>query len=153
MSVIVYMLAVWGGTEKYMVKAVQVLQNKAARCITKLGWLTPTKTLIGQCNLLSIKQLIFYHTALQVWKVRSSHAPVYIHSNLKPAINRRLSRSAVEGTLLVPRVEKSVAKSSFMVRSASTWNQVHPSIRNLEKLVSFKTNLKTLIKENISIHE
>ena len=147
------MVAVWGGTEKYVFKAVQVLQNKAARCITKLGWLTPTKTLLEQCNLLSIKQFIFYHTALQVWKVRSSHVPVYIHSNLKPAINRRLSRSAVEATLLVPRVEKSVAKSSCMVRSASTWNQVHPSIRNLEKLVSFKTNLKTLIKGNISIHE
>ena len=67
MSVIVYMVAIWGGTEKYVIRAVQVMQNRAARCITKLGWYTPTKTLLETCNWLSINQLVFYHTALQVW--------------------------------------------------------------------------------------
>ena len=151
MSPIVYMVAVWGGTEKYVVKAVQVMQNRAARSITKLGWLTPTKTLLDQCNWLSIKQLIFYHTALQVWKVRSSKVPVYINSKLKPAIIRRPTRSTVEGNLMVPRVEKSVARSSFMVRSATTWNQIPTSIRSIQKLVEFKGNLKTWIRENIQI--
>ena len=119
MSVIVYMVAVWGGTEKYVIKAVQVMQNRAARCITKLGWLTPTRVLLEQCNWLSIKQLIFYHTALQVWKVRSSKVPAYMYSKLKPVNNRRLTRSVAQGSLLVPSVEKSVSKCSFMVRSAS----------------------------------
>ena len=151
MSVIVYMIAVWGGTEKYVVKAVQVMQNRAARCITKLGWLTPTKTLLDQCNWLSIKQMIFYHTALQVWSVRSSKVPVYINSKLKPAITRRHTRSTVEGKLMEPVVEKSVTRSSFMVRSASTWNQIPPDIRNIEKLETFKGNLKTWIRKNINI--
>ena len=50
MSTIVYKVVVWGGTEKYLVKAVQVMQNRVARCINKFGWLTPTKTLIDQCH-------------------------------------------------------------------------------------------------------
>jgi hypothetical protein len=29
MSIIIYMVSVWGGTEDYIVKAVQVMQNKA----------------------------------------------------------------------------------------------------------------------------
>ena len=80
MAIIVYMVAVWGGTEAYIIKAVQLMQNRAARSITKLGWFTPIKTLLDQCNWLSIKQLIFYHTALQVWKVQMSECPVYIKS-------------------------------------------------------------------------
>ena len=35
MSIITYMVAVWGGTEEYVIRAVQVMQNKAARCVTK----------------------------------------------------------------------------------------------------------------------
>ena len=67
MSIIVYVIAVWGGTEGFIIKAVQVMQNRAARCITKLGWFTPTKKLLTQCNWLRINKLFFYHTALQVY--------------------------------------------------------------------------------------
>ena len=34
MSIITYMAAVWGGTEAYVIKAVQIMQNKAARSVT-----------------------------------------------------------------------------------------------------------------------
>ena len=103
MSIIVYMIPVWGGTEGFIVKAVQVMQNRAARCITKLGWFTPTEKLFQQCNWLSINQLIFYHTALQVWKVTTYKSPVYIYNQFRPPN----TRSATQGTLLVPAVEKS----------------------------------------------
>ena len=79
LSIISYMVAIWGGTEKYVIRAVQVMQNKAARCITKLGWFTPTSTLLLQCNWLSINQIIFLHTILQVWKVRTLQTPAYLH--------------------------------------------------------------------------
>ena len=46
MSIIVYMIPVWGGTDGFIVRAVQVIQNRAARCITKLGWFTPTEKLL-----------------------------------------------------------------------------------------------------------
>ena len=55
LSIITYMIAVWGGTEGYVLRAVQVMQNKAARAVTKLSWFTPTRTLLLQCNWLSIK--------------------------------------------------------------------------------------------------
>ena len=71
-SVITFMISVWGGTESYLIRAVQVMQNKAARCITKKSWYTPTRVLLQQCNWLSVKQLIFYHTVLQVWRLKTS---------------------------------------------------------------------------------
>ena len=147
MSIITYMVAVWGGTEEYVIRAVQVMQNKAARCVTKLSWYTPTRILLQQCNWLSIKQLVFYHTVLQVWKVKLSQAPVYIHSKLIPAN----TRSAALGTLLVPAVEKSLTRKSFMVRSIAAWNTVPPEIRNLKKLETFKKKIKQWTKMNIEI--
>ena len=147
MSMIVYMVAVWGGTEAYIIKAVQLMQNRAARTITKLGWFTPIKTLLEQCNWLSIKQLIFYHTALQVWKVKASECPVYINNKFKPSN----TRSSNQGTLLVPAVEKATSSKSFIVRSASTWNHLPQDIKNIKNLSTFKVNLKAWTKENISI--
>jgi hypothetical protein len=141
------MVAVLGGTENYLIKAVQVMQNKAARCVTKQSWFTPTRTLLLQCNWLSIKQLVFFHTALQVWNVTTSKCPVYIHSNLQPSN----TRSAAQGNLLVPVVEKSFSSKSFMVRSTSTWNMLPPSIRSIKKLDLFKRKLKQWIKDSIDI--
>ena len=145
--IILYMVAVWGGTVAYIIKLVQLIQNRAARSITKLGWFTPIKTLLDQCNWLSVKQLIFYHTALQVWKVKVSEYPVYIKSKLIPSN----TRSSTQGTLLVPSVEKSTSSKSFIVRSASTWNHLPQDIRNIQNLGTFKMKLKAWTRENISI--
>ena len=147
MSVISYMISVWGGTESYIIKAVQVIQNKAARCITKKSWYTPTRTLLLECNWLSIKQLIFYHTVLQVWKVRTAQVPGYINAKIQSAI----TRSATEGTLRVPSVETSLSSKSFMVRSAVMWNAAPPSIRSTQKFETFKSKLKKWAKANIDI--
>ena len=145
MSIIIYMVSVWGGTEDYIVKAIQIMQNKAARCVTKQNWFTPTKRLLLQCNWLSIKQLIFFHTALQVWRVNTNKCPVHIYSKLELS----KTRSAAQGTLRVPPVESSVASKSFMVRSAVTWNQIPADIRNSKNLGNFKKKLKEWIKVNV----
>ena len=147
MSIIIYMVSVWGGTEDYIVKAVQVMQNKAARCVTKQSWFTPIKRLLLQCNWLSIKQLIFFHTALQVWRVNASKCPVYIETKLQ--LSR--TRSSAQGNLLVPVVDNSVSSKSFMVRSAVTWKQIPAEIRSCKRLETFKKNLKQLIKANVEI--
>ena len=147
LSIITYMIAVWGGTEGYVVRAVQVMQNKAARAVTKLSWFTPTRTLLLQCNWLSIKQLIFYHTALQVWRVLASKCPVYIHSNLQLSA----TRSAAQGNLIVPPVETDLAGKSFMVRAAAVWNTVPPDIRNIKTIHTFKKKLKQWVKLNIEV--
>ena len=39
MSLFTYMIPVWGGTEGYIVKAAQVIQNRAARLVTRKGFL------------------------------------------------------------------------------------------------------------------
>ena len=78
MSIFTYMMPVWGGTEDYIIRAAQVLQNRAARTVTKLSWFTTQRILLQQTNWLSIRQMIYYHTVMQVWKTRQHGKPKYL---------------------------------------------------------------------------
>ena len=46
MSKLIYLMPVWAGCEEYLVNALQVIQNKVARSVTKKDIFTPTKGLI-----------------------------------------------------------------------------------------------------------
>ena len=81
-SVLTYLIPLWGGSENYLLKALQVVQNKAARCVTKLSWFTPTRQLLNQCGWLSIRQLAFYHTVLTIHRIIKSGKPVFLRSKL-----------------------------------------------------------------------
>ena len=59
-SALSYLIPLWGGAEGYLLRGLQVLQNRAARCVCKLSWFTPTRILLNKCNWLSIRQLVFY---------------------------------------------------------------------------------------------
>ena len=45
LSTVTYIIQVYGGCSGYLLATLQVLQNKAARCVTRLPWRTPTTTL------------------------------------------------------------------------------------------------------------
>ena len=96
-SKLIYCITVWGGiweisgqkvnirntaiSKKAMVK-LQVLQNKALRLLSGLEYGTPTETPLKHCNELSVHQLVAYHTACQVYKIRTSKLPKYHHNRL-----------------------------------------------------------------------
>ena len=77
-SKLTYLIQVWGNCEKYLVKSLQVIQNRAARIVTGKTWWTPTRRLLKDCGWLSIKQLIFYQTAVQVHKILKSGRPLFL---------------------------------------------------------------------------
>ena len=75
MSRIIYLVQVYGNASEYLLKSLQILQNKAARIITKLGWGTRTSVLLKQLGWLSINQLIVYHSLILVFKVNQNKKP------------------------------------------------------------------------------
>ena len=86
-SKLIYLMPVWMGCEDYLVNALQVCQNKAARLVTKLARFTPTKVLMQQCGWLSVKQLMIYHSLVLLHKVfknkkkNSLPLPVYLYQS------------------------------------------------------------------------
>ena len=152
MSTMVYMIPVWGGTEESIIRAAQVIQNRAARIVTKLSWFTPQRILLQQTNWLSIRQLISYHTLIQVWRTRINQKPRYMFEKLHREFNHRTRAATTgvhetEGFLQVPVTLKAISRKGIMVRGPTMWNQLPIKLRTFKgSLQSFKKELRTWIK-------
>ena len=66
-----YLISVWGGTSKRNIERLQVVQNRAARLVTK-KWQARTVDNLQTLSWLSVRQLAFYHTVLLMFKIKLS---------------------------------------------------------------------------------
>ena len=50
-SKLIFQISLWGGAEEYLLRSLQVVQNKAARSVARRGRYTPVMELLSQCGL------------------------------------------------------------------------------------------------------
>ena len=152
MSKLLYLIPLWGGSAKYLIRVLQVLQNKAARAMTKLDWFTPTSELLKQCGWVSVNQLSIYHSVVQVFKVLQDKSPKYLHSMLTTPYGYK-TREADSGKIRHRRgPELEISQDSFRWRSADFFNSLPAHIRKSDSLKMFKQAAKDWIKENIDLN-
>ena len=146
------MIAVWGGCGAGLRKSLQIIQNKAARFVTKLDWSSSTSILLGQMGWLSVNQLIFYHSVLLVYKVKMNKSPMYIDNmfNWSYLYNTRQAEGGLIKIMGKPKLD--VTRSSFRMRAANQYNQLPTEIRGITTLTIFKSKVKSWIRENVSIN-
>ena len=149
MSHIVYLIQLWGGCSNYLIDAIQILQNQAARHVTKLSWSTPISELLKQCNWLSIRQMIMFHDLILVFKIRKERRPVYLFNKLSNQFNRN-TRNAKNNKIKQNQNPKSeIAESSFVNRSIVNWNKLPNELTNLTDINKYKKQLKEWVKLHI----
>ena len=78
LSKLVYLTPLWGGCESFLLRALQTVQNKAARVVTNQGIFTSTKVLLRECGWLSVAQLVFFHSVVLLFKTRLTKKPRYL---------------------------------------------------------------------------
>ena len=147
-----YLISLWGGCGAGLRRSLQVIMNKAARVVTRLDWSTPTRELLSQCGWLSVNQLIFYHSVLQLHKVRLSGTPKYLFTMHNSWSYQYRTRQAENNLVQVrgkPNLE--LTKHSYKWRAARQYNQLPTDIRKCSNIKSFKVKVKTWIKTNISV--
>ena len=122
------------------------------RVVTRLDWCTSTKDLPSQCGWLSVNQLIFYHSVLQLHKVRLSGSPMYLytmHNSWSYSYRTRQAETGLVQLMGNPRLE--TTKNSFKWRAANQYNQLPGEIRKCSSTNSFKMKVKTWIRANVSL--
>ena len=72
-------MPVWGGCEDYLVRSLQIVQNKAARLVCRKGIYTSIKSPLRECNWLSLRQLTVYHSLVLLFKVQKCQQPKYLY--------------------------------------------------------------------------
>ena len=147
-----YLIALWGGCSSYLMKSLQIIQNKAARVVTKLDWSTPTKDLLHQCGWLSVHQLAVYHSVLLVYKVMQTESPSYLYTmfNSKYQHRTRQADSGVIKHISCPHL--TLTSQSFRYQAAGHYNGLPKEIKNSQSLHQFKLQVKKWIMDNIGIH-
>ena len=164
MSKLIYLMPVWAGCEDYLARALQVIQNKVARSVTKRNTFTPTKMLMKECGWLTVKQLMEYHSLIQVHKTIQNQTPSYLYNRVSSQLSllgeaeeqRRTyhyqTRQQASGALRqLPGVEArlELSERSWCWRAARSYNSLPDRIKRLTKLSKFKTELKTWVKQTI----
>ena len=152
-SKLIFQISLWGGAEDYLLKALQVVQNKAARFVSRRGKYTPITELLRQCGWLSVKQLVFYHSVLQIYKTIITTYPKYINSKLATQFpyNTRLAES--DSVRMGPefKCKLELTEKSFMSRATISYNQLPSELRKITKLEKFKNDLKEWVQSNVKL--
>ena len=152
-SKLIYQIGLWGGTEDYLLRRLQVVQNRAARFVTKMDRYSPTIEVLKTCGWLSVRQLVFYHSVVQIYKTLQIRSPKYISCKLCTEFpyNTRLAGS--DSVRLGPEFQckLEITKRSFMNRATASYNILPEKLRKIEKLETFKKELKVWTLKNIEI--
>ena len=153
MSKICYLIQLWGGCEEYLLKALQVLQNKAARIVTGSGWFTPRRKLLKMCKWLSVKQLVFYQSVIMAHKIATLSSPFYLASKMS-TVHPRNTRQAASGSIRYGEnfaANHTPIQKSFCFRATSQYNSIPASLRAVRNMATFKLKLKKWVEGNIPI--
>ena len=151
MNKLVYIIPLWGASAKSLIKSLQILQNKAARAVTKLDWNTPTEVLLKQCGWLSVHQLYVYHSLILTHKVMQAKAPRYLYSKFNTNYFYQ-TRQAASGKIRSTRTpELDLARDSFSWRAAEFYNDLPIQIRSIQTLTNFKKATRLWIKQNVDL--
>ena len=149
MSKISYCITVWGGCSEELIRGIQVCQNRAARAITRNDWSVGTGENLRQLGWLSVKQTVFYFSALLMYKIRSQRLPESLACMFDWTYSRQ-TRSATSGLVKpIGTARLSLSKDSFRWRAATTFNSLPDEVRNCATISLFKSKLRQWIRDNV----
>ena len=133
-----YLIPLWGGSAKYLIRVLQVLFTPTAELLKQYGWL-------------SVSQLSVYHSVVQVFKVLQAKSPKFLHSMFTTPYSYK-TREADSGKIRHRRgPELEMSQDSFRLHSADFFNSLPAHIRNSSSLQIFKQSAKDWIKQNIDL--
>ena len=152
LSKLSYLIALWGGCNLDLLKSLQILQNRAARIVTKLDWKTSTAVILSQCGWLSVNQLVVYHSVVMVFKVLQNKQPKPLHSMFPLDYSYNTSQARSKSIKQTGHPSLDLWQDSFRWRAARSYNQLPASMKNLQSVEAFKLEAKKWVRGNIPVY-
>ncbi|KAI2660988.1 RNA-directed DNA polymerase from mobile element jockey [Labeo rohita] len=139
-----YCNALLGGCPASSINKLQIVQNAAARVLTRSRKYVHITPILKSLHWLPIRFRISYKIALLTYKALNGLAPAYLTSLLPRYNPSRSLRSQNSGLLVVPRIAKSTKGGrAFSHLAPKLWNSLPDNVRGSDTLSLFKSRLKT----------
>ena len=138
------------GISDAAIHKLQLLQNAAARLVSKTGRYEHITLVMQALHWLPVKQRIEFKVLVLTYKALNGLAPPYVCDMIQPYKPTRALRSADTNLLAVPRDRlKTFGHRSFQYASPHLWNQLPVDMRKSPSLHIFKKRLKTHLFNNV----
>lgn len=144
-----YLVTNWGAASKSNLRELQVLQNRCLKVVFRKPFLYPTTHLYSNVNdsLLPVKALHELQILVQMQKIIKD--PSLHHNTVLRRVNReRITRQT--GDLVLIRSNTELGKKRFTYLGSKLYNSLPEHIRNINRINSFKSAVRTMLKQNIS---
>ena len=150
-SKLCYCLSLWGGTEGYLLLALQKMQTKVARLVCRRGRRYPASAALQAVGWLPVVSLINYYSIMQAKTVLDNKKPSYLYEKLvggggRPAYTTRLcvGGNLSQGPGMIAKL--TLTKNSWRWRVRTMWGDVPVAIRAISgNIALFKSHLKALL--------
>ncbi len=139
-----YCNALLGGCCARVINKLQMVQNAAARVLTRTRKYDHISPVMSTLHWLPIKHRIDFKILLIIYKALNGLAPQYLSELLLHYSPPRPLRSQNSGYLIIPRISKPTAGGrSFFYLAPKLWNNLPNTVREADTLCQFKSRLKT----------
>jgi hypothetical protein len=135
-----------GGAKKFLINKLQMVQNAAARAVTRTRKYDHISEKMRDLHWLPIEKRIKFKINLITWKALNGLAPNYIVELLKEPNEDIGLRSLDHEPLYEPKTNKtSMGDRAYSKVAPQYWNELPLSLRliSIENINSFKRGLKT----------
>ena len=134
-------------------KRLQVLQNKALRCLVRrqegTSWDTlrnmGTKVLARMTGIPSVNQMAALATLTLLKKMMDSGKPRLVVERLRKAESRHQTLSVIRPT----SHQLKMTRESFIERAVKLWNLIPADLKGTQSIAKFKIEAKKWVKLNV----
>ena len=140
-----YCNSLFKGLPKKAIKELQLIQNAAARVLTRSKKVEHITPVLRSLHWLPVCHRIDFKILLTVYKSLNGLGPKYISDLLLHYIPPRPLRSSGTSLLVVPRIQTKQGEAAFGHYATHSWNKLPEHLRSAPTLPVFKTRLKTFM--------
>ena len=133
------------GLPKKSIKHLQLIQNAAARVLTRTKRSEHITPVLKSLHWLPVSHRIDFKSLLMVYKSQNGLGPKYICDMFREYKPSRALRSKDSGQLVQSRVQTKHGEAAFSCYAANKWNKLPVEIKLSPNVDIFKSRLKTFL--------